>query len=67
MMENFIPLNTHHGQIWREVLQRHTLNTISRGFSGGRETSTACRRYDCKILNIEDLPNVEGGGETQAL
>lgn len=34
----------------------HALNTIARESAGGRETSSAHKRYVHQILNIENLP-----------
>lgn len=46
---------------------RYTLNTIIGGFIRGGETSSARRRYAPQILNIEDLLNIKGEGESKAL
>lgn len=43
---------------------RHTLNTIPGGFAGGTKTIFGRRMNAHQILNIEDIPNVEGEGES---
>lgn len=41
----------------------HTFNTITGGSAGGGEISSARRRHAHQMLNIEDLPDVEGKGK----
>lgn len=43
---------------------RHTFNTIPGGFAGGTKTIFGRRVNAHQILNIEDIPNVEGEGES---
>lgn len=45
---------------------RHMLNTMAEVFAIGEETSSTHKSYTRQILNIEDPPDVEGEGETQA-
>lgn len=47
----------------KNKLLRHTLKTMARGFTRGRETSFTHKRYAHKILTVEGSPTSPNSGK----